>query len=196
MKIAALSCCSVSGIWTLAHSSSTTAFTTTWEDNQSTGLQQSIEPKLDESLKLAGWKSTDLEAIFVVRGPGAFTGLRLSASYALGLGTALGIPVYEIPSFQLNPEEKPFFISLRPQITKTLSLEECLKSGYEFLEIQSSSKHEIKIPTEKDTVWGIKDFPNWPSQEQMMFALKKALAQPIPLKEIVYGMEPKIFGKR
>ena len=39
---------------------------------------------IDQSLRLAGMRSNDLDAIAVTRGPGTFTGLRIGISAAKG----------------------------------------------------------------------------------------------------------------
>ena len=49
--------------------------------------------KLEEFLKLKKIKLSDIKKVVVNKGPGAFTGLRVSAAHSLALGLGLKIPV-------------------------------------------------------------------------------------------------------
>ena len=52
--------------------------------------------KLDEFLKKQKINLKDIKKVVVNKGPGSFTGVRVSVSHALALGLALGIPVRAI----------------------------------------------------------------------------------------------------
>jgi len=56
------------------------------------GQAERLMPMLEEMLARAGLTWRDLDAIGVGRGPGNFTGVRLSVAAARGLALALGIP--------------------------------------------------------------------------------------------------------
>ena len=55
---------------------------------------------IDEVLKEANLKSSNLDAIAISRGPGSYTGLRIGVSAAKGLCYALGIPLISVPTLE------------------------------------------------------------------------------------------------
>ena len=67
-------------------------------------LLQSIEGLLDK----ADVKRADLDAIAVVHGPGAFTGLRVGLATAKGLSLATGRPLLGISTLQCLAMQLPF----------------------------------------------------------------------------------------
>ena len=56
---------------------------------------------ITEMLRTSAFDKRDLDAIFVSRGPGSFTGVRIGISTAMGLGDSLGIPVNGVELFDL-----------------------------------------------------------------------------------------------
>jgi tRNA threonylcarbamoyladenosine biosynthesis protein TsaB len=55
---------------------------------------------IDGSLKQAGLKPSDLDAVCVSKGPGSYTGLRIGVSAAKGLCYGLGIPLLSVSSLE------------------------------------------------------------------------------------------------
>ncbi|MCR5684755.1 MAG: tRNA (adenosine(37)-N6)-threonylcarbamoyltransferase complex dimerization subunit type 1 TsaB [Lachnospiraceae bacterium] len=66
-------------------------------NNQKTH-SQTLLPMLDEIMKALGLAPDSIDAIAVSRGPGSFTGLRIGAATAKGLGLALDKPIVEVPT--------------------------------------------------------------------------------------------------
>lgn len=59
---------------------------------------QTLLPMLDEIAKLLELKLEEIDAIAVAAGPGSFTGLRIGAATAKGLGLALKKPLIHVPT--------------------------------------------------------------------------------------------------
>lgn len=59
---------------------------------------QTLLPMLDELAKMIELDMNSLDAIAVSQGPGSFTGLRIGAATAKGLGLALNKPIIPVPT--------------------------------------------------------------------------------------------------
>lgn len=59
---------------------------------------QTLLPMLDEIVRMLGIPLSELGAIAVAAGPGSFTGLRIGAATAKGLGLALKLPIISVPT--------------------------------------------------------------------------------------------------
>ncbi len=59
---------------------------------------QTLLPMLDEISRMAELDKGDIDAVAVSAGPGSFTGLRIGAATAKGLGLALGCPLVAVPT--------------------------------------------------------------------------------------------------
>ncbi len=59
---------------------------------------QSLVPMLDEVKQMVDLELDTIDAIAITQGPGSFTGLRIGAATAKGLGLALGKPVIPVPT--------------------------------------------------------------------------------------------------
>lgn len=59
---------------------------------------ETLLPMLDEIVKMTGISLSELSYIAVSGGPGSFTGLRIGAASAKGLGLALDLPLIEVPT--------------------------------------------------------------------------------------------------
>ena len=59
---------------------------------------ETLLPMLDEIVKMTGISLSELSAIAVSGGPGSFTGLRIGAASAKGLGLSLDLPLIHVPT--------------------------------------------------------------------------------------------------
>lgn len=59
---------------------------------------QTLLPMIDEIFKMTGIAKNTIEAIAIAAGPGSFTGLRIGAATAKGLGQALNVPLISVPT--------------------------------------------------------------------------------------------------
>jgi tRNA threonylcarbamoyladenosine biosynthesis protein TsaB len=64
-------------------------------------------PAVDALLRDLGWKPSDLGAVAVSAGPGGFTGLRISVTFAKSLALATGAKVVAVPSLDVLAENAP-----------------------------------------------------------------------------------------
>ncbi len=61
---------------------------------------QTLLPMLEQMMNVLGMDLGELDAIAAAAGPGSFTGLRIGAATAKGLGLALGKPLVEVPTLE------------------------------------------------------------------------------------------------
>ena len=61
---------------------------------------QTLLPMLDELRKMIDLDLSTVDAIAIASGPGSFTGLRIGAATAKGLGLALNKPLVEVPTLE------------------------------------------------------------------------------------------------
>lgn len=59
---------------------------------------QTLLPMIDEIFQMTGIDKKSIDAIAIAAGPGSFTGLRIGAATAKGLGQALNIPIIRVPT--------------------------------------------------------------------------------------------------
>lgn len=88
--------------------------TTEQVSNQANGHAEQLLPMLDHLLSSAGLERTDISGIVFGQGPGGFTGLRIAAGMAQGLGLGLDIPVFPVSSLLAIAE------AVRPVASSTL----------------------------------------------------------------------------
>ena len=63
---------------------------------------QTLLPMLDEIVKMLELDLEQIDGIAVAAGPGSFTGLRIGAATAKGLGLALKKPLISVPTVDLS----------------------------------------------------------------------------------------------
>ena len=61
---------------------------------------QTLLPMLDEIRQMIDLELHTIDAIAISSGPGSFTGLRIGAATAKGLGLALNLPLVEVPTLE------------------------------------------------------------------------------------------------
>ena len=74
----------------------------TWTWRREVGRQhaEQLPGALEDLLRASGLGRNDIGQVIIGFGPGSFTGLRVGASYALGLGRAWDIPVLAVSSLE------------------------------------------------------------------------------------------------
>ncbi len=161
----------------------------------SSGYAQSLEKVLIEN----SLDRAQISRIYILTGPGSFTGLRNAAAFARGLTSSLGIPLIPLPCFDLYGQN--FFIPARHQLAKNLSKEEALKTKLEFIHVQSPQLSEVSPISPQAKIVGLSDEPDWPQPQDFQRAIrlhikKGKIPEPSEIIELQYGMEPKISGQR
>ena len=68
--------------------------------DQSYAHSEKLVVYIDEAIKQAALKPTDIDAVCVSKGPGSYTGLRIGVSAAKGLCYGLGIPLLSVGSLE------------------------------------------------------------------------------------------------
>ena len=74
----------------------TAGFTVNYKKTHS----QTLLPMLEQMMNVLGMDLGEVDAIAAAAGPGSFTGLRIGAATAKGLGLALGKPLAEVPTLE------------------------------------------------------------------------------------------------
>ena len=192
--IAALSCISTQGLWILADPQASSVLAAeSWEETESSKVSQQIGPALDRVLASAGVQRDSITRLLCVRGPGSFTGLRVSASFAMGLARALGLRTEGIATFDLVGQ--PFCFPLQLQKYRDLDEAAAASQGIDCLSIESASTERIVTFSGQAPLYGIGPRRQWPTPGDLLRAVQN---QPLPgtAFSIVYGLEPKISGVR
>ena len=92
-------------------------------------LNHSVElvPAIQDILRRTGIKISDLSAVFVARGPGGFSALRVGISFAKSLASARSLPIVSVPT--LDIESQPFMNLERPVCAVIQAGKEKIYSG-------------------------------------------------------------------
>jgi len=64
-------------------------------------LSRRVLPKIDEALKLLALNIKNIDRIYVVNGPGSFTGIRVGVTIAKVLAWSLNIKIYTVSSLEV-----------------------------------------------------------------------------------------------
>lgn len=62
---------------------------------------ETLMPAIDIALKFCDITPKDLSAIYICRGPGSFTGIRIGLATAKGIAMGLGLPLFALSSLEL-----------------------------------------------------------------------------------------------
>ena len=71
-----------------------------YDNNDDKDASSKIMPAIDEAFKLSNIAPKEIDKIFVVNGPGSFTGIRVGLTVAKVMGYSLNIPVIPISSLE------------------------------------------------------------------------------------------------
>lgn len=203
MNFLALSLVSLKGIMILGRWENQTPrimFFDEWSSSENTGLSSDILSSWERLRQKSGSSLTpdQIQEIFVISGPGSFTGIRVGAAFAAGMAAGLGVKAYSLSTYDLF--DRSVGIPVRTHLAAKTPSQECAALGIEFL-FQQSETHQIecRLPVCGDTLLGVLDaddeLKNWPTIEQFQRALSTSAHKRLPLTP-EYGISPKIFGKR
>lgn len=168
-----------------------------WNDDESSDLASEISARFEKLLERTHTHKSQIEMLMGLSGPGAFTGLRSSGAFLMGLAAALNLKLKPISTFEIYEGAlgKGIFIPLQHQRAKKVSLAEAVQAGLGFLRVSGPEEALVELPADGDLVLGLLSNANWPSAEDIMSGARKALQTKQPFK-IFYGLEPKISGVR
>lgn len=69
-------------------------------------LSSKIMPIIDESFRTTNLTINDIDKVFVVNGPGSFTGIRVGVTIAKVIGSSLNIPLIKLSELELMATTK------------------------------------------------------------------------------------------
>ncbi len=167
-----------------------------WDERDTLDHWKVLDKSILEIFEEAKIQSSQIQKIFCVQGPGAYTGLRIASSYAQGMAMALGIDIIGVPTFDLNIKGTSFIIPQRHQRARDLSWAVAKAQGYEFLKIEDTNQAFLVEVSESDSKWGFSDSENilWPTAEQLLHAVKLNYSKNTSFS-LFYGLGAKVFGK-
>ena len=77
-----------------------------FHEKNDTNLSSKVMPIFDESLTKSGLKINDIDKIFIVNGPGSFTGIRVGVTIAKVIGSSLNIPLIKLSELEFMATTK------------------------------------------------------------------------------------------
>lgn len=72
-----------------------------FNESNDTNLSSRIMPIVDDAFKKTNLTINDIDKIFVVNGPGSFTGIRVGITIAKVIGSSLNIPIIKLSELEL-----------------------------------------------------------------------------------------------
>lgn len=192
--IAALSTLSSYGLWILIdpHTGKKIA-EKTWQDTDNSGHSSKLSQTLTDLCSEQDKKIQEIKGLMGACGPGAFTGLRMCASFLKGLSLSLHCPLYPIPTYSLF--NKSVFLPLRHLKAIQMNREEYLQAGFECLKITAPVEAEVATPTPADTILFFGEHKIWPTPDELLRGALWALKNPQDFV-VDYGLDVKISGVR
>jgi tRNA threonylcarbamoyladenosine biosynthesis protein TsaB len=79
------------------------------EESWPAHLHHTVElaPAVEEMLRRAGVKPSEIRAVGVAQGPGSYTALRIGMAFALGFAVPRNLPVIGVPTFEILVRAQP-----------------------------------------------------------------------------------------
>ena len=160
-----------------------------------------IPLEIDQALKTAGARLSDLQFLAVGAGPGRWTGVRVAISAIRSLSFALDIPVYPVNSLRICAEAflasaQPVFVALNGfkshvYFAKFHSLED-IEGEVSLLKLQDYFK-KMKAQAGKKPVClsDLEDFYPLPDSLKKNFLLKKPSPSARALAQIIFKQKEK-----
>ncbi len=105
-----------------------------------------LYPMLNELMSEAGLRPKQLDAVVFVHGPGSFTGLRIAASTAQGIGFACDIPLIGISTLQAMAQQS----FQEQQATDVLALMDARMNELYAGVYQLDPQHQLMMAQQKD----------------------------------------------
>jgi hypothetical protein len=158
-------------------------------------MSTEIGALLDDLLLSQGITRHQIQSIGVVVGPGAFTGLRMGVSFVEGFCLAHRIAKIPIATFDLV--RKAFVFPLRHLKAPEMTPQDYVHEGFESLLIKDAHTFEVvrEVPAGVSHRGYLGSYP-WPSSHDLQEAFRLSQSKRAEKLEIVYGLDPKIFGVR
>lgn len=72
-----------------------------FEEKNDTNLSSRVMPIIDEAFNKSNLKPSEIDKIFIVNGPGSFTGIRVGVTIAKTMGYCLNIPIISLSELEL-----------------------------------------------------------------------------------------------
>ncbi len=192
-----MSCVSSVGSLALVDAQGTLVASQQWSETEQTAHSDRLSDEVQNLLQEAGVSLGEISELVVVTGPGAFTGIRMTAAFAQGFVRGLqhrghDVRLKSLPTYFLF--QKTTAIPLRSQKCRSLTLPQALAQNLEFLILESETSFRVGIPTENSGVVGLLGSEAWPTIEQLVSGMAHADLQ--DGLHVNYGLEPKISGVR
>jgi len=170
-----------------------------WESFELNKKDQSqvIKRQINLLLKSQSLELKQLTEIYYCSGPGAFTALRIVSSFCEALSIGLKIPLTSLPLkniIQLAYPNKKVAIPLNQRFFYHKTTNESIDTNLDCL-LVSDNNPKMQKTSEVELLLGTLKTQNWFNEDNFVSAYIQYSNKYIP-QDIIYGIEPKIFGKR